>query len=72
MEQILVFGKKPRVKEVQDGVLDTSYILVYRHPIGSFVAAEGSLVEMGVGIPEKIPGGIHKSIHGVRLPPGGS
>ena len=62
--------EKPRVKKVHDRVLYTAYVLVDRHPVASFVFAEGQGFVPGRSVSQEVPGRIDESVHGVCLAPG--
>ena len=65
-------GEKPRVEEVEHGVLDAADVLVHRHPEVGLLAVEGEPVVLGVGVAEVVPGGVHEGVHGVGVAPGGA
>ena len=52
---------------MKDRVLDTTDVLINRKPIGDGLAVERGCIQLCIGIPIEIPGGIDKGVHGVGL-----
>src|SRR5207244_4415103 len=62
-------GPEARIDEVKNSVLDSADVLVDREPVPHGFGIERAIVEMRVSIAIKIPGGIHKRVHGIGLTP---
>ena len=56
---------------MEDGMLDSSDILIHRHPVVDPLFIERAFVIVRAGETVKVPGGLDKGIHGVGLPPAG-
>ncbi len=63
-------GVEPGVEQVQNGVLDAPDVLVHGHPVGDPIRVQRPFFKIWAGVPVKVPGGLHKGVHGIRLPAG--
>ena len=63
--------EKPRIKQVQDGMLNPADVLVHVHPVIGFVAHGRGFRSRGRK-PYEIPGAVHEGIHRVGFPQCGS
>ncbi len=65
------FGKKARVEQMQNGVLNAADVLIDRQPVIHSLRRKGRFWVVGVGVAQKVPGRIEKGVHGVGFAFGG-
>src|SRR5437667_6154388 len=63
--------EKPRVDQMQNGMLDAADVLVDREPIGDGFRVERRAIVFRVAVAVKIPGRIDERVHRVGLAPRG-
>ena len=62
------FGEEAGIHEMEDGVFDSTDVLVNGQPPFDRLPVERRLVAPRISEPQEVPGRVHEGVHGVGLP----